>query len=113
MIPDLEFDGIDRSCAVEAAIERWLRRLEPVRPIASCVARIRVESYLLGFGRRARIDLAIAVGADRIDVVRVVKFRAHDDLYFLVSEAFRDVRRHLLSSLARGTGPLPASVALA
>jgi hypothetical protein len=111
MLPHLEFDGIDRSAAVEATVQRWLHRLEPVEPIASCFARIRVESYLFGFGKRACIELALAAGSDRIDVMRVVKFRAHDDLYFLISDAFREARRQLLR--ARGTGPLPASAALA
>lgn len=106
MLPHLEFDGIDRSLAVEATVQRWLHRLEPV-PIASCVARIRVESYLFGFGKRACIELALAAGSDRIDVTRVVKFRAHDDLYFLISEAFREARRQLLRS--RKAGPLPTS----
>jgi hypothetical protein len=36
---------------------------------------------------------------------------AHDDLYFQISEAFREARRQLLR--ARGTGPLPASSAFA
>jgi hypothetical protein len=96
MMPSLEFDGLDRSSAVESAVQRWLHRLEAVQPIASCAARIRLETSLLGFRRRARIELAIMADRDRFEVAHVVKFRAHDDLYCLVSEAFREVRRRLV-----------------
>lgn len=95
MLDLLSFNGIDHSASVEAAVQRWVMRLESLRPLGRCQVAIRIDSYLLGLGKRARVDLALTAHSGELAVTRTARFREESDLYFLISDAFRDAYRQL------------------
>jgi ribosome-associated translation inhibitor RaiA len=107
MTSETYFEGIDNPEAMEGAIQRWVHRLEPMQPIGNCSVHINIAPTLFGFSKRARVELEALVGSERIEVTLTMKYRGHEDLYLLISDAFREVRRQLVSLRARGTIPPP------
>jgi len=95
MHANLAFNGMRRSPSVDAAVQRWVARLERVHPIAHCSMSIRVDRNLLGFGERVQIDLVVAAAAAEVVVTQRARLREPTDLYFLISHAFRDAHRRL------------------
>jgi ribosome-associated translation inhibitor RaiA len=89
---DLAFHQIDRSPSVEAAIERWLGRLESVH---SRIQRISVhvsqphKSHRQG--REFQVSVMVEIPGRTIPVTQ-----SHEDIYLAVSDAFRTARRMLL-----------------
>jgi ribosome-associated translation inhibitor RaiA len=97
----VEFYGMPRDPSLEAAIHRWVARLE------SMSVRVqRAEVAIEPVGRR-RTSVQVYIGA--LDGVAPQATTAHADAYVAVSDAFREVRRQLLS---RATAPRKASLAL-
>jgi hypothetical protein len=95
MAAALTFDGIARIPGVEAAAQRWATRLESSHQITRCSVSIRIDSYLLGLGKRARVDLVLAAETGELAVTRTARFREDGDLYFMISDAFRDAHHRL------------------
>jgi len=89
------FHGIGHSSSLESAVQRWLTRLESVQSLESCAISVRVRWSPLGLGKRASVELAVSDEAGEIGVCRAARFRQDDDLYPLISEAFREMRRRL------------------
>jgi len=96
------FHGMPRDPSLEAAIHRWVARLEGMN------ARVqRADVTVEPLGRR-RTSVSVFVGA--IGGVTPQATTSHVDAYVAVSDAFREVRRQLIG---RATAPRSAPVALA
>jgi len=57
--------------------------------------RVRIHSRLLGLDKRASVEIAVSDESGEIELCRAARFRHDADLYPLISEAFREMRRRL------------------
>lgn len=96
------FHGLPRDPSLEAAIHRWVARLEGMNTGLQ-----RADVTVEPLGRR-RTSVSVYVGA--LGGVTPQAATSHVDAYVAVSDAFREVRRQLLG---RTTAPRSAPLALA
>lgn len=89
---ELTFHQIDHSDAVEAAVERWLSRLEGVHPR---IQRINVHVSQPHRSHRQGREFHVNVVVE-IPNHTIAASQGHEDIYVAVSDAFRTARRQLL-----------------
>jgi hypothetical protein len=95
VVAHLELDGLDHSAALEAAARRWILRLEQAHRLTRCDVSIHIGHSLLGLARRATIDLTLGSPAGEVAVHHAEWFRDETQLFFVVSNAFRDAHHRL------------------
>lgn len=104
---DIQFRGMTANPSIEAAIERWVGRLETVCALDRCSVEI-TRTLLQATGFRVDIDVWFA------DTTGLEDSRAtiaeHDDVYVAVSNAFRGSYRQLNSERGRLVRPATPSV---
>src|SRR5258708_4065553 len=89
--PEITFQKLPYSESVDAAIQRWIARLEHVyERIASC--RVSVLYRRHRTGKAFEIHISLGVPGTEITSSHVQS----DDIYLAVADAFRAVRRQLI-----------------
>jgi hypothetical protein len=104
MVAQLAVDGLSDSASLEAAVQRWITRLELAHHLTHCEVAIRIGSARFGFARRANIDLAVSNPAGEITVHRSERFDDETQLLFVISNAFRDAHHRLERGMSPTTG---------
>jgi ribosome-associated translation inhibitor RaiA len=97
MIPtDITFHGLDHSDAVEAAVGRWVERLEHFYDrIAKCTVVLQQPHRRHRHGSEFEITIVLEMPGPDI----TVSHRGDSDIYVAVADAFRATRRQLLDRL--------------
>lgn len=91
---EITFHHLETSAAVEAAVHRWVVRLEHVDDrLDRCAVRIEPTHRTLLGGR----DFIVTVAADLPGGAAFAAQATHLDIYVAVADAFRAVRRQLLA----------------
>jgi ribosome-associated translation inhibitor RaiA len=95
---DITFRGMTPSPTVEAAIHRWVERLDLVFDrIEHCAVVIEVPHQHHQRGRMFRVRVDLAVPDRTITVSRDPGLdHAHEDVYVAITDAFRAARRQLV-----------------
>ncbi len=90
---EITFHEIPRSAAVEAAVLRWVARLEPLHDrVVRCLVKIEQPHRSQRQGRAFEIHVVVEIPGNDIAVSRI----RHEDIYVAVADAFRAARRQLL-----------------
>jgi hypothetical protein len=89
MVTQLAIAGVESRVSVEAAIDRWIARLERARPLSGCSVSLTIESHLLG-RKSARLELAIRYDGAEVTISRAARLREPGELYALIADGFRD-----------------------
>jgi ribosome-associated translation inhibitor RaiA len=94
---EITFRSIPPSPAVEAAITRWVAKLEHAYArIARCSVVVEIPHRRQRQGNAFRVAIQLAVPGETITVAREPGFDpAHEDLYVAIGDAFRAARRRL------------------
>jgi ribosome-associated translation inhibitor RaiA len=97
MIPtDITFHGLDHSDAVEAAIQRWVGRLEHFYDrVAKCAVIVQRPNNRHRHGTEFQITIRLEVPGPDI----AVSHRGDSDVYVAIADAFRVARRQLLQRI--------------
>ena len=101
----VEFHGAKRNASVEAAIRRWIERIE--------LAGVRLDECYVTITSRSHafeVELALALRGGSHFIVHPDPARrsAHEDVYVAVADAFRAVWRQISRPLPHRTpGPHP------
>jgi hypothetical protein len=94
---EVRFDRMARSASVEAAIHRWIARLEevsgPIRRAAVAIERS---------GRHTAVCLKLELDGG----AAMTWAASHHEIYVAVADAFREARRRLLDGRAPAAGRL-------
>ena len=90
---EITFHGIDPSPSAEAAIERWVVRLEHVHD------RILHVHATVGVPHGRRRDFAVHLKLDIAGTEIVTRLATHADVYVAIADVFRAARRQLLDEL--------------
>lgn len=112
---EITFHGIEHSDAVEAAVNRWVARLEHVYDrITKCGAVISQPHKRQRHGGEFHVNVVLEVPNGEIVVTHI----GHEDIYVAVADAFRAARRQLQDHVnkLRGfvkTHPAPRDAAAA
>ena len=89
---EITFHGIEHSDSAEAAIQRWVARLEHVYDrITKCGVGVSQPHKRHRHGREFQVSLVLEVPGGEIAVTHV----AHEDIYVAIADAFRAARRQL------------------
>ncbi|MGE0399203.1 MAG: HPF/RaiA family ribosome-associated protein [Kofleriaceae bacterium] len=92
---EITFHELDPSPAAEAAIERWVARLEQVHDrILHAHATVTVP-HRHGRHREFEVHLKLDISGAEI----VTRLARHEDVYVAIADAFRAARRQLLDEL--------------
>jgi ribosome-associated translation inhibitor RaiA len=97
---EITFHGIDPSPSAEAAIERWVARLEHVHDRILHVHATVGVPHRHGRKRDFEVHLKLDISGAEI-VTRLAK---HEDVYVAIADAFRAARRQLLDELENRRG---------
>lgn len=97
---EITFHGIDPSPSAEAAIERWVARLEHVHDRIIHVHATVSVPHRHGRKRDFEVHLKLDISGAEI-VTRLAK---HEDVYVAIADAFRAARRQLLDELENRRG---------
>lgn len=97
---DITFHEISPSDSVEAAIHRWVARLEHVFDrIIRCKVRVEQPHKSHRHGREFEVHVLLEIPGTDITTSRT----RHEDVYVAIADAFRATRRQLIDELdARG-----------
>jgi len=92
ILTEITFHGIEHSESAEAAIQRWVTRLEHVYDrITSCNVVVSQPHKRQRHGRDFQVSLILEVPGGEIPVTHVT----HEDIYVAIADAFRAARRQL------------------
>jgi ribosome-associated translation inhibitor RaiA len=98
---EITFHELEQSDSVEASIQRWVARIEPLHGrIRSCHVFVEQPHRRHRNGREFEVHV-------RLDVpgLEIAASRNHsEDIYVAIADAFRAVRRQLLEQTAMRTG---------
>lgn len=90
---DITFHEIAHSDSVEAAIHRWVARLEHVHDrIVRCIVKVEQPHKSHRHGREWEIHVVLEWWGENIATSR----HRHEDIYVAIADAFRASRRQLL-----------------
>jgi ribosome-associated translation inhibitor RaiA len=90
---EITFLGMARSPALEAAVARWVKRLEHSYPrILNCHVRISLPHRHRRRGAPFDVKLVLAIPGDELVVTQE---QAHSDVYLALADAFIAARREL------------------
>lgn len=90
---EITFHEIPHSDAVEAAIHRWVARLEHVHDrIIRCIVKIEQPHKSHRQGRQFEIHVVLEWWGENI----ASSHHRHEDIYVAIADAFRASRRQLL-----------------
>lgn len=93
---ELTFHEIPHSDAVEAAVQRWVVRLEHLHDrIVRCHVKIEQPHKSQRHGREFEVHVVLEIPGNDIAVSKV----RHEDIYVAIADAFRAARRQLLDQL--------------
>lgn len=93
---EITFHEIPHSDSVEAAIHRWVARLEHISDrIVRCEVRVEQPHKSHRHGREFEVHLLVGIPGTDIVASRV----KHEDPYVAVADAFRCARRQLLDAI--------------
>lgn len=91
---EITFHRLDTSPSAEAAIERWVSRLEQVHDrILHVHATVSVPHR---HGRHRELDVHLKLD---ISGAEIASHARHEDVYVAIADAFRAARRQLLDEL--------------
>jgi ribosome-associated translation inhibitor RaiA len=92
----ITFHEIHHSDAIEAAIQRWVARLEHVSDrIVRCEVRIEQPHRSHRQGREFEVHVVLGIPGNDVASSRT----RHEDPYVAVADAFRATRRQLLDEM--------------
>lgn len=98
---EITFHEMTRSESVEAAIHRWIARLEHMYDrIVACHAVVDQPHKRHRQGRAYQIHVVLSVPGHDLAVNHV----QHEDVYVAIADAFRAVRRQLQAQVATRRG---------
>jgi ribosome-associated translation inhibitor RaiA len=101
ILTEITFHGIEHSDSAEAAIQRWVARLEHVYDrITHCGVVVSQPHKRHRHGRDFQVSVVLEVPGDNITVTHVV----HEDIYVAIGDAFRAARRQLQDHVALRRG---------
>jgi ribosome-associated translation inhibitor RaiA len=110
---EITFRGMPNSPSAEAAIRRWVARLEHIyERIQHCSVVIEQPHRNQRQGNQFHIRIDLSIPNHDIAVARDSgNDRAHEDIYIAIADAFRAARRRLqnVSQIQRGEVKLHAS----
>lgn len=94
---EITFRGMSPSLAVEAAVERWMGRLEHVDDqIQRCSVWIELPHRHQRRGARFDVRIVLAIPGREITVAQDPgRSESHDDVYLAIADAFLAARRQL------------------
>ena len=93
---EITFHEVDQSDAVEAAVQRWVTRLEHVYDrIIKCTVTIGQPHRRHRHGSEFNIGVVLEIPGGEIPVTHV----RHEDVYVAIADAFRAVRRRLTDQI--------------
>lgn len=98
---EITFHELPFSDAVEAAIQRWVARIEPLQ---ARVQRCRVFVMQPHRHQRTGRDFEIHVRLDLPGTELAASRIHHEDIYVAIADAFRAVRRQLIEETKMRTG---------
>ena len=97
---EITFHGLDPSTSAEAAIERWVARLEHVHDrIIHVHATVGVPHR---HGRKREFEVHVKLDISGAEIV--TRLAKHEDVYVAIADAFRAARRQLLDELESRRG---------
>lgn len=103
---EITFHELEPSTSAEAAIERWVARLEHVHDrILHVHATVGVPHR---HARRREFEVHLKLDISGAEIV--TRLARHEDVYVAIADAFRATRRQLLDELGRRSptrGPHP------
>lgn len=89
---EVTFHGIEHSDAVEAAVQRWVTRLDRVYDrITKCGVVVSQPHKRHRQGREFNVSIVLEVPRGEIVATHV----GHEDIYVAIADAFRCARRQL------------------
>ena len=89
---EITFHGIEHSDSAEAAIQRWVARLEHVYDrIQRCEVVVSQPHKRHRQGREFQVGIVLGVPGNDINITHVM----HEDIYVAIADAFRATRRKL------------------
>lgn len=89
---EITFHGIEHSDAVEAAIQRWVSRLEHVYDrITKCGVVASQPHKRHRHGSEFQVSVVLEIPGSEVTVTHM----AHEDIYVAIADAFRAARRQL------------------
>jgi ribosome-associated translation inhibitor RaiA len=98
---EITFHGVDHSDAAEAAVRRWVARLEHMYDrLTKCEVTISQPHKRHRHGREFTVGVVLSVPAR--DVVST--HGRHEDIYVAIADAFRAARRQLHDEVELGRG---------
>lgn len=101
---EITFHGIEPSTSAEAAIERWVARLEHIHDrIIDVQATVSVPPR---HARRAEFEVHLKLEISGSEIV--TRFAKHEDVYVAIADAFRAARKQLLDEAKSHRGFVPA-----
>jgi ribosomal subunit interface protein len=104
---EITFHGIDHSDAVEAAVERWITRLEQLHDrITKCTVTIGQPHKRHRHGSEFNVGVVLDVPGFEIATTHA----SHEDIYVAVADAFRTARRQLHEHKALQRGDVKTHV---
>jgi len=88
---NVTFHDVERSHGIEAAVLRWVARIEPMyAPLARCHVTIdRIHHW-----HRSTFAVRLALEVPGVEIATRAE---HDNIYVAIADAFRDVRRRALA----------------
>ena len=93
---EITFHDISHSDAVEAAIQRWVARIERLSDrIVRCEVRVEQPHRSHRQGRPFEVHVVLGIPGHDIASSRI----RHEDVYVAIADAFRATRRQLLDEL--------------
>ncbi len=103
---EITFHELEASPAAEAAIERWVARLEQIHDRILHAHAIVSVPHRHGRHREFEVHLKLDISGAEI----VTRLARHEDVYVAIADAFRAARRQLLDELdnRRGYGRAPS-----
>lgn len=89
----ISFHGLSRSDAVEAAIQRWVTRVEQLHDrVIRCNVTVDLPHRHHRRGGNFTIHVHLEIAGDNIVTCRA----QHEDVYVAIADAFRATRRQLI-----------------
>lgn len=106
---DVTFHDLEHSDSVEAAIHRWVTRLEHVHDrIVRCAVKVEQPHKSSRHGREFEVHVILEWWGENIATSR----HRHADIYVAIADAFRASRRQLLDQIGarREFAPAPSTI---
>ena len=98
---EITFHELPHSDAVEASIQHWVARIEPLHPrIRHCHVFVEQPHRRQKSGNDFQVHVHVDIPGANIAASRI----HHEDLYVAIADAFRSIRRQLLEQNQMRTG---------